>query len=86
MTYFVADVQVKHTNDLYSAFAKNKFGRNIIETISSIATYNGAILAINGDYYGFREDGILIRNEVTYRDTSTRDGLAFYEDGTNENI
>lgn len=82
VTYFVADIQVKDTFDLYSAFAKNKFGRNIVETTSNIAKDNDAIFAINGDYYGFREDGILIRNEVTYRDTATRDGLAFYEDGT----
>lgn len=82
VTYFVADVQVKDTSDLYSAFAKNKFGRNIVETTSNIANDNDAIIAINGDYYGFREDGILIRNGVTYRDTATRDGLAFYDDGT----
>ena len=82
VTYFVADVQVKDTSDLYSAFAKNKFGRNIVETTSNMAKDNDAIFAINGDYYGFREDGILIRNGVTYRDTATRNGLAFYNDGT----
>lgn len=82
ITYYVADVQVKDATDIYSAFAKNKFGRNIIETTSSIAEDNEAVFAINGDYYGFREDGILIRNGVVYRDTGARDGLAFYEDGT----
>lgn len=82
ITYYVADVQVKDAADIYSAFAKNKFGRNIVETTSSIAEDNDAIFAINGDYYGFREDGILIRNGVVYRDTGARDGLAFYEDGT----
>ena len=82
ITYYVADVQVKDATDIYSAFAKNKFGRNIVETTSSIAEDNDAIFAINGGYYGFREDGILIRNGVVYRNTGTRDGLAFYEDGT----
>ena len=70
VTYYVADVQVKDTSDLYSAFAKNKFGRNIVETTSSIANDNDAVFAINGDYYGFREDGILIRNGIVYRDDS----------------
>lgn len=84
ITYYVADVQVKDASDIYSAFAKNKFGRNIVETTSSIAEDNDAVFAINGDYYGFREDGILIRNGVVYRDTGARDGLAFYEDGTME--
>ena len=82
VTYFVADVQVKDTSNLYSAFAKNKFGRNIVETTSTIAEENDAIFAINGDYYGFRENGILIRNGVVYRDEAAREGLAFYEDGT----
>lgn len=82
ITYYIADVQVKDTTDIYSAFAKNKFGRNIIETTSNIAEDNDAVFAINGDYYGFREDGILIRNGVVYRDTGAREGLAFYEDGT----
>lgn len=82
VTYFVADVQVKDTSSLYSAFAKNKFGRNIVETTSTIAEENDAIFAINGDYYGFRENGILIRNGVVYRDEAAREGLAFYEDGT----
>lgn len=82
ITYYVADVQVEGGSDLYSAFAKNKFGRNIVETTSSIAEDNNAVFAINGDYYGFREDGILIRNGVVYRDEAVRKGLAFYEDGT----
>lgn len=82
ITYYIADVQVKDTTDIYSAFAKNKFGRNIVETTSNIAEDNDAVFAINGDYYGFREDGILIRNGVLYRDTGAREGFAFYEDGT----
>lgn len=82
VTYFVADVQIKDTSDLYSAFAKNKFGRNIVETTSSIAEENNAVFAINGDYYGFRENGILIRNGAIYRDAAAREGLALYSDGT----
>lgn len=82
ITYYVADVQVKDGEDIYSAFAKNKFGRNIVDATSSIAEENEAVFAVNGDYYGFREDGILIRNGVVYRDTPAREGLAFYEDGT----
>ena len=47
-----------------------------------MAENNNAILAINGDYYGFREDGIVIRNGVIYRDAPARQGLALYADGT----
>jgi exopolysaccharide biosynthesis protein len=39
-------------------------------------------LAINGDYYGFRDDGIVIRNGVIYRNEPARQGLVLYTDGT----
>lgn len=81
-TYFVADVQLKNSETLLSAFAKNQFGNNIIEYTSEIASENEAIFAINGDYYGFRDDGIIIRNGQLYRDVPARTGLAFYADGT----
>ncbi len=82
ITYFVADVQLKSSSDLKSAFAKNEFGNNIIEYTSKIASDNNAIFAINGDYYGFRNDGIVIRNGKLFRDIPAREGLALYKDGT----
>ncbi len=84
ITYFVADVFLKDTISLNSAFAKNQFGRNIIEYTSQIAADNDAVFAVNGDYYGFREDGILIRNGVIYRDSPARTGLAIYVNGDME--
>lgn len=82
VTYYVADVTVTDATKLRSAFANNEFGTNIIDLPSSIAKQNGAIFAINGDYYGFRDSGIVIRNGVVYRDAGTRMGLAFYRNGT----
>lgn len=83
-TYYVADVVVSDATDLRSAFAGNAFGGNITDLVSTIATQNNAVLAINGDYYGFRDTGIVIRNGVIYRDEGAREGLAIYEDGTME--
>ncbi len=82
LTYYVADVVLSDATQLSSAFAKNSFGENIIEYTSKIASDNDAIFAINGDYYGFRSDGIVIRNGVIYRDLPARTGLALYRDGT----
>ena len=82
VTYYVADVTLTDATVLRSAFAQNQFGENITETTSRIAADNGAIFAINGDYYGFRDTGIVIRNGVVYRDSGAREGLAFYRDGT----
>lgn len=82
VTYFVADLNLKQGTVLASAFAKDSFGENITETTSVIAENNNAIFAINGDYYGFRDTGIIIRNGVAYRDKGAREGLAFYKDGS----
>jgi exopolysaccharide biosynthesis protein len=82
LTYFVADVVLSDATRLTSAFADDSFGQNIVEYTSKIASENNAIFAINGDYYGFRSDGIVIRNGVIYRDIPARTGLAFYRDGS----
>ena len=82
VTYYVADVTLSDATVLQSAFAQNSFGENITENTSDIAEDNNAVFAINGDYYGFRDTGIVIRNGVVYRDEGARDGLAFYTDGS----
>jgi exopolysaccharide biosynthesis protein len=82
VTYYVADVVLSDATALKSAFAQDTYGENITETTSAIAQEHNAIFAINGDYYGFRDTGIVIRNGVVYRDEGARQGLAFYKDGT----
>jgi len=82
VTYFVADVTVSDATIVRSAFAEDTFGENIIANPSVIAADVDAVLAINGDYYGFRDTGIVIRNGVVFRDSGARQGLAFYADGT----
>ena len=82
VTYYVATVKLTDATALKSAFANNQFGRNITQKTSTIASNNNAIFAINGDYYGFRSSGIVIRNGVVYRDDGARAGLAFYRDGS----
>lgn len=82
VTYYVADVVLQDATTLQSAFANDSFGENITETTSAIAAANNAVFAINGDYYGFRDTGIVIRNGVVFRDEGARQGLAFYRDGT----
>lgn len=82
VTYFVADIRVSDATIVRSAFANDQFGQNIIAAPSAIAAGAGAVLAINGDYYGFRDSGIVIRNGVVFRDAGARQGLAFYTDGS----
>lgn len=70
---YVVDIMVSAPSYLKTALANNTYGRNITEKTSEIAENNSAILAINGDYYGFHSTGYVIRNGVTYRDTASED-------------
>ena len=79
---YVADVTVSDASDLKTALANNTYGRNITDTTSDMAANNNAILAINGDYYGARQSGYVIRNGKIYRDTSgNRDALVIQKNG-----
>lgn len=82
VTAYLADLRLTDATVLRSAFAQNSFGTNIIANPSVIASGVGAMFAVNGDYYGFRDTGIVIRNGVIYRDEPARQGLAIYRDGT----
>ena len=89
-TIYVADVVVKDASVLQSGLAEDTFGKNIKETTSEIADYYGAILAINGDYYGFRDEGYVMRNGYLYRSEAAsgddNEDLVVYEDGSFEII
>lgn len=80
---YAADVTVASAQSLRTAFAEDTYGRNLTDKTSSIAAEVGAILAINGDFYGSRESGLVIRNGVLYRE-SAKDGevLVVYADGS----
>ena len=81
LAWYAADITVSDARLIRSAFAEDDFGRNITEMPSAIAERAGAVLAINGDYYGFRDTGIVIRNGIAYRDEPARKGLCFFADG-----
>ncbi len=82
---YVADVVLSSSEYLKSAFAEGTYGKNIKAATSQIAGENGAVLAINGDYYGARERGYVIRNGILYRDSAAgSDVLCIYPDGKME--
>ena len=65
---YAADVRISDPSYLYSVFADNTYGKNVTEKTSAMAEENNAILAVNGDYYGARNSGYVIRCGVLYRD------------------
>lgn len=82
-TLYVADVWLTSAQYLKTAFAQDAYGKNVTAPTSEIAAAHDAILAINGDFYGARESGYVIRNGVLYRDFggAGTDVLCVYADG-----
>lgn len=70
---YLVDIRISDVSYLKAAFADDTFGRNIKEKTSVMAEEHSAILAINGDYCGFRDYGYVLRNGVLYRDASGND-------------
>lgn len=81
---YVADVKLSSAEYLKTALAKDSYGKNVTEKTSQMAKNKNAILAINGDFYGAREKGFVLRNGVVYRDTpsSNQEDLVIYADGS----
>ena len=82
-TVYVAEVRLKSAMYLKTAFANDIYGLNQNAYTSKIATAKNAVLAINGDNYGSRQSGYVIRNGTVYRATSNGDTdlLCIYADG-----
>ena len=81
---YVADITVSSLEYLRTALADNSYGKNVTAKTSKIAGDSNAIFAVNGDYYGARESGYVIRNGVLYRDETSdnRQDLVIWADGS----
>lgn len=83
-TVYVADIRIEDPETLRTAFSQNSYGRNITAVSSDTAESVGAVLAVNGDNYGSRERGYVIRNGVLYRElaASDQEDLVIWSDGS----
>lgn len=79
----VADIWVSSPRYLMSAFARNTYGMHVNEKTTVLAKNNEAVLAINGDNYGQRQSGYVVRNGVSYRTKGdkTKDVLCILANG-----
>ena len=83
ITYYLADIYVRDITCFQSALARDTYGSGFRDSISDMAVLNNALLAINGDYYGNTNEGVVIRNGVIYRANRTNcDVCVLYYDGT----
>jgi exopolysaccharide biosynthesis protein len=81
-TYFVADIYVRNLQNFMSGLANDKVGVGQRETTLSQAKRHNAIIAINGDNYGNRYDGVVVRNGTLDRSKVYKDVLVMNNDGT----
>ena len=79
----VAEVTLSSPEYLKTAFAYGAYGLNVKAETSETAAGVNAIFAVNGDYYGARQAGYVLRNGTLYRDTVTdKEDLVIYKDGS----
>jgi len=84
-TVYVVDVYAGDASELRAALAKGTYGKNVTATTSDTAEDVDATVAVNGDYYGARNAGYVVRNGVLYRDVaaaSDQEDLVIYADGS----
>lgn len=79
--YFVADIQLTDPGQFSYAFSHEKYGART-EALSDMAERHDPVVAINGDYYSFHNNGIIIRGgEAFRRENSKRHLLIVEENG-----
>ena len=84
-TVYVVDIYANDATALCAAFANDAYGHNVSDVTSAIAENHNALVAINGDCYGNRNAGYVIRNGVLYREESAgadQEDLVINADGT----
>ncbi len=78
-TAYIADIVVSDMSAMRAILANDKL--NSSERAESMAERANAVVSINGDYYGFRSDGIIVRNGEIIRAKPAREMAAIYSDG-----
>lgn len=89
LVYYVADIYISDLKYLGTAFAGGEgtgdyySGNAMIDTIANRVD---AVVALGGDHYYGRREGMVVRNGVLYRDTRNQDVCVLYTDGRMETI
>ncbi|GHU66731.1 exopolysaccharide biosynthesis protein [Clostridia bacterium] len=81
---YVADIWVRDIHSLRAGLAQGRVGQGVTDNVLDLAQELSAVVAVNGDYYGARAKGVVIRNGVLYRDNTFEDVCVLYEDGVME--
>lgn len=83
---FIIDLKLSSVEYLRTFVNTSSSGKIKTETVSDMAKKNNAIFAINGDYFSFRNQGLVLRDYTkvyfkTARKSSDDDALCILENG-----
>lgn len=76
VVYYVADVYIRNT-DYFKTARSSGFSSDVAD----MAQKNDAIVAINGDYFGARNQGTVVRNGQLIRESVFKDTLVLFKNG-----
>ena len=81
--YHIVDIYVADISCFRTCFAQGKYGSGYTAWPLETTREFNAVITMNGDYYGVRKGGVVIRNGKLYRDAKvTNDVCVLYWDGT----
>lgn len=78
--YHVADIYITDIRYLRGGFSHGMYSARSAPISETASLYN-AVVALSGDHYGGRYEGIVVRNGVLYRESRFADVCVLYTDG-----
>ena len=76
VVYYVADIYIRNT-DYFKTARSSGFSSDVAD----MAKANNAIVAINGDYFGARNQGTVVREGQLIRESRFKDVLVLFKNG-----
>lgn len=86
VVYHLADIYIRDISSFKTLFADDRFGKGYSESTYKADLRSDSILTMNGDFYGLRNYGVIIRNGTLYRTMKNAicDYCVLFWDGTME--
>lgn len=78
--YHIADIYITDIRYLRGGFSHGVYSARSAPISETASLYN-AVVALSGDHYGGRYEGIVVRNGVLYRESRFADVCVLYTDG-----
>lgn len=82
----VADIYISDLKYLRAAYADGEYKNGATAFVDKMAQDNNAIVAISGDHYSMRREGVVVRNGELARDARLNDVCILHYDGTMETL